>query len=326
MVVTTTPIPKGGTQMKRFSEVWLLTGFAALLNTVPVLAKDSLWDLDLSFEKAVIHYDVSGAQKGTETLYIRDFGNERVKITQSKGKIMFVTTTTDTIEITTRDSVINIDMDKNTGTRMTNPQKFMREEIEKLSAKEREVVMKNLETIGMNMAVQMGGQVKPKAGEHLGYTCDLVSVMGTTSCQMSGTPIMLKMESNLMGIKINTVAKEIDKNASVPADIFQIPEGVNVKYSKDADDMSRAMVASMIESMKDPDAAIKLEEGMSRGRTQIEESQRQEVQERPQQDVHEQKPEVDPSENAGEESGEPDEKQLNEMMQKGMNTLKGLFK
>lgn len=312
--------------MKRFSKVWLLTGFAALLGAVPVLAKDSLWDLALPFEKAVIHYDVSGAQKGTETLYIRDFGNERVKITQSKGKVMFVTTTTDTIEITTRDSVINIDMEENTGTRMTNPQKFMREEIEKLSAKERQIVMRNLETIGMNMAVQMGGQVKPKAGEHLGYTCDLVTVMGTTSCQMSGTPIMLKMESNMMGVKINTVAKKIDKNASVPADLFQIPEGVNVKYSKDADEMSRAMVASMIESMKDPDAARNFERGITQGKRQIEEAQRQEAQQRHQQAAHEEKLEETPSENVEEDNGDADEKQLNEMMQKGMNTLKGLFK
>ena len=70
----------------------------------------------------------------------------------------------------------------------------------------------------------------------------------------------------------------------------------------------------------------RFEDRMSQGKTQIEEAQRQEAQERHQQDAHEQKDEVDPSENAGEESGEPDEKQLNEMMQKGMNTLKGLFK
>ena len=312
--------------MKRFAEVWLVTGFAALLNTAPVFAKDSFWDLDLPFEKAVIHYDVSGDQKGTETLYIRDFGNERVKITKSKGKIMFVTTTTNTIEITTRDSVINIDKDKNTGTRITNPQKFMQEETEKLSAKDRQIVMKNLESIGVNMAVQMGGQVKPKAGEHLGYTCDLVTVMGTTSCQMSGTPIMLKVESNIMGIKINTVAKKIDKNASVPADIFQIPDDVNVTYNKEADDMSRAMIASMIESMKNPDAAKKFEEGMTQGKMQIEEAQRQETQERQKQAVREQKFEADPSEDAGDKSGDPDEEQLNEIMQKGMKILKGLFK
>jgi hypothetical protein len=312
--------------MNRFFEVCLLTGFAVLLSAAPVLAKDNPWELDLPFEKAVIHYDVSGSQKGAATLYIRDYGNERVKITKSKGKIMFVTITTDTIEITTRDSIINIDMDKKTGARMTNPQKFMQEEMEKLSAKEREIAMKNFEAIGMSMAAQMGGQVKPNAGEHLGYSCDLVTVMGTTSCQMSGTPIMLKMESNIMGIKINTVAKKIDNNASVPTDVFQIPAGVNVVYDKEVDDMSRAMVASMIESMKDPDAAKKFEEGMTQGKTQMEEAHHQAAQERHQQAMREQELETDLSENTGEESSEPDEKQINEMMQKGMKALEGLFK
>ena len=312
--------------MKRFAEVWLFIGLAVLLNAAPAFAKDSPWELNLPFERAVIHYDISGSQKGTETLYIRDFGNERVKITKSKGKVMFVTTTTDTIEITTRDSVINIDMDKKTGTRTTNPQKFMQEEMEKLSAKERKIVMKNFEAVGMNMAVQMGGDVKPKAGEHIGYTCDLVTVMGSTSCQMSGTPIMLKMESNLMGIKINTIAKKIDKNASVPADIFQIPNNVDVEYSKEADDMSRAMIASMIESMKDPEAAKKFEEGMAQGKTQMEQAQLQEAQEQHKQTVREQELEDDLNKDVGEESGEPDKKQLNEVMQKGMKTLKGLFK
>ncbi|MCK4704589.1 MAG: hypothetical protein KAT90_03835, partial [Gammaproteobacteria bacterium] len=128
------------------------------------------------------------------------------------------------------------------------------------------------------------------------------------------------------GIKINTVAEKIDKNAFIPADVFQIPDGVNVKYDKEADDMSRAMIASMIESMKDPDAAKKFEEGMAQGKIQMEEAQHQAAQERHQQAVREQAPEIDPSEDAGKESGEPDEKQLNEMMQKGMETLKGLFK
>lgn len=312
--------------MKRFIEACLLTGFLALLNAAPAIANDSLWDIHLPFKRAIIHYDISGSQKGTETLYIQDFGNERVKVTKSKGKIMFVTTTTNTIEITTRDSVINIDMDKNSGTKMTNPQKFMQQEIEKLSKSEREIVMRNLETIGINMAVRMGGQVKLKAGKHLGYTCDLVSLMGSTTYQMSGTPIMLKMESNLMGIKINTVAKKIDKNASIPADIFQIPEGVNIMYNKEADDMSREMIASMIESMKDPDAAKNFEEGIAQGKMQIEETQRQNTQERHQQAERDQKLVLDPNEDVEKENDGPDEEQLNEMMQKGMKTLKGLFK
>ena len=233
--------------------------------------------------------------------------------------------TTDTIEITTRDTVINIDMDKKTGTRMTNPQKLMQEEIAKLSAKERAIVIKNLETIGMNMATQMGGEVKPKAGKHLGYPCDLVTVMGSTSCQMSGTPIMLKSESNIMGIKIKTVAKKIDKNASVSSNIFKIPNGVKVKHSKEMDDMNRQMIASMVESMKDPDAPKKFEEGMTSGKMQMEEARRQEAQERQHHTEREQVGEVDPDD-GGNQNGEPDEKELDEMMQKGMDTLKGLFK
>jgi len=292
--------------MKNYVKTWLLIGITVLSGSSQVFAKDNPWELNLPFEKAVIYYDISGSQKGTETLYMRDFGNERVKITKSKGKILFVSTTTDTIEITTRESVINIDIDKNTGTRMTNPQKFMQEEMEKLSAKERNIVSKNFETIGMSMNVQLGGEVKPKAGEHIGYTCDLVTVMGSTSCQMSGTPIMLKMESNILGIKLKTVAKKIDRDASVPADIFRIPDGVDVVYNKEADDASRAMIASMVESMKDPDAAKKFEEGMTESKAQMEQAQRQQAQEQP-------------------DNEQADEKQLDEVVQEGLKAFKGLF-
>jgi hypothetical protein len=202
----------------------------------------------------------------------------------------------------------------------------MKEEIEKLSAKERKIVLNNLETIGTNLAVRMGGKVKQKMGEHLGYTCDLVTAMGTTSCQISGTPIMLKTESDMMGIKIKTVAKKVDKNASIPDTVFQVPGNVNVTFSKEADDMNRAMIASMIDSMKDPDAAKKFKEGMTHGKMQMEEQQRMEAQERHEQAMRKQKQDVDTGDAVRDDNGEPDEKELNEMMQKGMDTLKGLFK
>ncbi|MDH5611052.1 MAG: hypothetical protein OEY66_01165 [Gammaproteobacteria bacterium] len=301
--------------MNKITKAWLLTGIVIFLNTTPVFAKESPWRLHLPFEKAVIHYNINGSQEGNETLYIRDFGNERVKITKSKGKIMFVTIITDTIEITTHDSIVNIDKDKRTATRITNPQRFMQEEIEKLSSSDRKVVMKNLETIGMNMALQMGGEVKLKAGEHLGHTCDLVTIMGATSCQMSGTPILLKMDSNLMGIKTKTVATKIDKNASIPADIFKLPKDINIAYNKESDDMNHAMVASMIELMKDPDAPKKIEEGIAQNKMEMEEEQQQETQEF----------ENVMDEDARENSDEPDQKQIDEMMQKGMKTFKGLF-
>lgn len=312
--------------MKIISRALLIIGVSVFSNITFVHAKDNPWEVSLPFERGVIHYKISGAQKGTETLYIRDHGNERVKITKSKGKVMFVTTETDTIEITTRDAVINIDRTNNTGTRMTNPQKLLKEEITKLSEKERQIVLKNFEVIGMNLATQMGGEVKLNAGEHLGYPCDLVTVMGSTSCQMSGTPIMLRMESNIMGVSIKTVAKKIEKNVKVSNDVFQVPEGVTVSYSKEADDMNRQMIASMIENMKDPNAAKEFQESMTQGRQQMEEAQRQSNQEQSQQVERDQDTDIDQGANGRNEDGEKDEKELNEMMQKGMKALEGLFK
>jgi primosomal protein N' len=133
---------------------------------------------------------------------------------------------------------------------------------------------------------------------------------------MSGTPIMLKMESKLMGVKMDTVAKKIDTKAAVPADVFKLPDNVNITYSKEADEMSHTMITSMIESMKDPDAANKLNESIAKSKMQMEQAQRQQAQER----------EADATNDEGETSSDPDEKQLDEMMQKGMDTFKGLFK
>ena len=79
--------------------------------------------------------------------------------------------------------------------------------------------------------------------------------------------------------------------------------------------MSRAMMASMIDSMKDPNAAKKIEKGMAGSKTQMEESRRQQAREQERQ-----------SEEAAEESSRQDEPERNDMMEKGMETFKGLFK
>lgn len=288
-----------------FEQVAIVVVF--LFATYSVDSRAGDLDIQLPFKTAVIHYDVTGSQKGTETLYIRDSGNERVKITSSKGKMMFVETSTNTVEITTRDSIIQIDMDKKTGIKTTNPQKFMKQEIDKLSKKERAIVMKNLEQLGMSMAAHMGGQVKKNGGKHLGYTCDLVTVMGSTSCQMSGTPILLKSDMSMMGVKMSTVASRIDKNKSIPASVFNVPNDVTVKYNKEADDMSREMVSAMITSMKDPDAARNFEKNMEQGRMQMEDSHSQQDEDAQQEEM-------------------PDQEQIDDMMKKGKKVFEGLFK
>ena len=294
--------------MKR--SLFLQVAVSVMLSaTAYSLSAGSQLDIKLPFKTAVIHYDVSGSQKGTETLYIRDSGNERVKITQSKGKMMFVPTSTNTKEIITRDAIVQIDMDKKTGIKTTNPQKFMQQEMDRMSKKERAMVMKNFEQLGMSMTTQMGGQVKKKGARHLGYDCDLVTIMGSTSYNMSGTPIMLKSNMSMMGIKMNTVASRIEKNKAIPASLFVVPKGISVEYNKQADEMSREMARSMITSMKDPDAVQKFEQNMAQSQMQMQEEQAQRDR-----DEDMQQDEM------------PEQQEMDEMMQQGKKALEGLFR
>ena len=299
----------------------LLTGLLAMIAATGAVADDTPWEPGLPFETAVVQYQIKGAQNGTETLYIRDFGRERVKVTKSEGKMMFITTSTDTIEITTADEVVAIDMREKTGVRTTNPQKFVQEEIAKLSEAEKAVVTKNLQQIGMNAATQMGGKVEPKGGEHLGYACDVMTVAGTTSCTMSGTSILLKTESTLPGMNTETVATKFEKNVTIPADIFKVPADVKVDSNERADNINRNMIHEMIVAMKDPAAARKITEGLAQGREQMEQARRAAEEQQRQAAV----------EQAARDEGEqiedsaPAEQDAHEMMDKGMKAFKGLF-
>lgn len=300
----------------------IFTVSALALLVAPAFAADNPWEnMKLPFESAIIHYDVSGSEKGKETLYIADRGRKQARVTKSSGKVMFMKSSTNTIEIMTPDTIISVDMDKKSGTRATNPQKYMIEEYEKLTPKEKATVQENAKKMGVkgaNMMKSMGGEVKLKAGEHLGYTCDIISFMGTTVYQMSGTGIPLKTQGSMMGVKMNTVATAIDKGADPPENVFEVPAGVNVTFSKEQDDMNREMAKSTIDWLKDPEA----EKKMTRMEKDIEEAQREAEAERQaaERERASQRSEDEPPQ---EEEGEMD---TGEMMKKGMDALKGLFK
>lgn len=217
-------------------------------------AENTPMDVKLPFESAIINYQVGGSEQGTEVLYISDFGLRQAKYRKTSGRIMMIATSSDRVEITTPDKVINIDMEKKTGDEVSNPQKFMREEYAKLSEAEKATVQKNLKSFG----TQMGAKVSHSAGDFMGFKCDIVSAMGITSWQISGTPVSLKTEGNLMGMQVQTVATSVDKKAP-PANVFSIPSGVTVTYDKNKDDAGKQMAKMTLEWLKDPQAGERMD-------------------------------------------------------------------
>lgn len=292
---------------------WLaLLCFCLSAVAVSAQAADNPWKIKLPFKTAIIHYDVKGSTKGTETLYIRQHGQEMVKITKAKGKVFFVPIMDDKVEITSPDWIITVDRNKKEGTKITNPSKFLLEEYKKLSSKEKATVRKNIKELGVNMTRQLGGSVKLRAGKHLGYTCDVVKMMGITVYQMTGTAIALKSTGSMLGVKVNTVATKLEKNVQIPNAVFQPPEGINIIYQKKVDDMNQQMAIKMINYLKDPEASKKQGPTATDTKQVTSESGRQ-----PSQNAN--------SGSAGVDESDEEKKGVKNMMKKGIGVFKGLL-
>ncbi|MFH1217443.1 MAG: hypothetical protein V1706_13160 [Pseudomonadota bacterium] len=242
--------------------------FFSFFCSSPVMADQNPWDVKLPFQEATIDYTFTGSESGTETLYIRDYGKERAKYRKTTTKIMGITTSTNQVEITSPDWIYNVDMNEKTGTKVTNPVKFMIEEYNKLSSNEKQMVGKNAEEMGMSAVQGMQGSVQQNAGKILGYDCDLVTLAGTTTYSIHGTDIPLKADVNMMGMQFSSAATAINKG-TVGADVFSPPAGVAIEHDLQADEMARVMAKSTIDTLKSPDAKQKMQQqGLSMGGAQ----------------------------------------------------------
>ncbi|MBF0292074.1 MAG: hypothetical protein HQK86_07950 [Nitrospinae bacterium] len=296
-------------------------------------AEESPWERKLPFKSAIVQYDVAGDEKGTETLYIRASGQEQVHVRKTKGKVMFMNVSNDKVTITTPELVTEVDMEKKTGRKFINPNKFMSEEYGKLSAKEKENVKKNAVDMGTNMSQMMGGTVEKKAGSHLGYPCDVVKAMGITTLVMSDSGIMLKTDGSMMGMTIKSAATKLEKDAAIPSDVFNVPAGINVQYDKEADKSNREMAKSVMDMLKDPEASKKMsrdmenvgrerDKGMKESRAERKKAEKERASEPRKEETSSDKGEADKKEDqpAKEEENSPQD-----AIKKGLGAIKKLF-
>lgn len=264
------------------------------------------------FKTAIVQYKLAGAQQGVETLYIK--GKDRANHTDASTSMFGMSTAQRTIVITTPDKIINIDLEKGEGVESGNMLTYMAEEYEKLSSSDKAIVRKNAEKTGRNlMGMMPGGQIKTSKGTLMGKPVDIVTVMGVTTYSWAGSDIMLKSQGSIGPMRIDTQATSVKTNVSIPAEAFAIPEGVNVVFDKQADDMQRQMAKNWIDNLKDPDYGKNGGKGMGlgamfgapAGQGGQGQDQRQ--------------PETT------DEAGREQESDAGEAMQQGMKVLQGLF-
>lgn len=223
------------------------------LLTTPVMGTTNPWDVKLPFKKATIKYQISGSENGSETLYIRKYGKETARHRRTTSKIMFMTTNTDTIEITTPDWIYHIDMQEKTGTKSVNPGKYMIEEYNGLSRSDKKKLLKNAEKSGRSAMNGIHGEFTKNAADILGYSCDKVTAMGSTTYMIHDTAIILKSETDMGGMNFKTVATNINKG-SVSDKVFSVPPGVTIEHDPQADQMARSMARQTITWLLDPES------------------------------------------------------------------------
>lgn len=223
-------------------------------------AEELPWTKKLPFENATIYYTISGLEQGEEILYIRNYGKEQATYSDSVTKIMGMAVEEKRVEFMDEDYVYSYDLQAKEGTKSVNPQKYMAKAYDKLTQEEQKLVLKNAEDMGTAFTNGMGGSVQQKAIEILGYECDKIDIMGGGATYvMHGTGIPLKVEINMMGMKLVTLATSVDTGTIDPKH-FVHPTGIEARVDPEADAMAEAMSQQVIDSLKDPEAA---EKGMS---------------------------------------------------------------
>lgn len=241
--------------------------FGVLLLAGYALAANNPWEVRLPFKSATIKYELSGMEKGNETLYIEKYGELQAKYLKSITKVMFSSTEKDEIHITTPEWVYNFDMNERTGTKMHNPNLFFLEEYNKLSSKEKKTVLKNSEEMGKTMVEGMQGVIEKNAATILGQKCDKVTAMGSTIYSIHDTGIPLKTETSMIGMSFKSVATSL-KKGRVPSSVFAFPKGIEPTYDKEAEKAMRQMAKKMIANLKDPDFAKRMKENSEQRRVE----------------------------------------------------------
>lgn len=223
-------------------------------------SEDIFLNFKYPFEQGTITYQVNGMEKGSQILYAKDYGMTTAMYKNTSMKLLGMAQRQETIEITTPNWIYNIDLIEETGSKQVNPMQYMQEEYNHLSSSDKKKVAENAEKSGMGLMNDMQGTVKKNAAKILGYSCDVSDLTGVKVYTVNKTPLMLKTESNLMGMASVVEATKIDKG-SVSAAKFIPPANIQLSHSKDADIMAREMAKNTIENLRTGEMRISPQEG-----------------------------------------------------------------
>ena len=213
-----------------------------------LIAKEDIFDYKTPFKKATIYLQKDGTAKGTEVIYIKDWGKYKATYTETETKFLGISHKDKTIEIVTPEWIYHLNLKDNSATKSHNPKIFMKEEYDKLSKADKKKFEENSKKFGKNMLVSFNGKITENAEKIMGYNCDRVEMTGVQIYNIHNTDITLRSESNIMGIKSKTEVVKIEKGKA-PEEKFTLPKGIEPEFNEEADAMAKQMAQNMVHSI-----------------------------------------------------------------------------
>lgn len=203
----------------------LATAFFAAALFIPACGKSQ--DIRrYKIQSAIVSFTLSGTQSGTETLWFDRYGNREAKLTQSSMTVVGQTIKTNKLVITDLESIITVDLDNKTATKMPLP---------KMTANLIESVKKkggDMTDLGTEMIRQMGA-VKTGTETVAGKPCDVWEIKNLGSKSWVWNGVTLKNETRFGGQSMKQEAASVQENATVPDDKFAVPAGISITEAAD---------------------------------------------------------------------------------------------
>jgi hypothetical protein len=174
-------------------------------------------------ESGVVEYAVSGAQKGTETLYFDRWGQREATYTDTELSFAGISRKQNTLNILEGEVGYNIDLATRAGTRTTNP--LFRKILDRSPDK-------NLGDLGLRMLEEMGG-VKIGTEEVAGKLCDVWEIKNLQSKSWLWKVVTLKVQVKMAGMEVTKTAVRFEEGLAIPNDKFAVPADVKISDGPD---------------------------------------------------------------------------------------------
>jgi hypothetical protein len=164
-----------------------------------------------------------GGGKIQTILYFDDYGAKEATETKNETTMMGVTIKTHDIEINRDGYRYKLDLEKKTGTKFKMPN---------MASGVASFASMSAADLGSDMAKEYNIKKEPSQ-TIAGKECDVYS-MDSKTRQMKGTVasfqgIPMKVDQQMMGMKIKSEVVKFEENVPLPAGIFDVPAGVKVE-------------------------------------------------------------------------------------------------